>query len=112
MIDSYRFGEMVIDGKRYHADLIIYPDRIDANWWRKAGHELCIDDLEDIVAAQPECLIVGTGNPGLMEVLPETQEYLRDRRIQLVSEPTERAYKTYNELSTQKRVIGVFHLTC
>lgn len=112
MIDSYKFGEMVVDGKRYHSDLIIYPDRVDASWWRKAGHQLCIADIEDIVAARPEYLVVGTGNPGLMKVLPETREYLRNRNIQLVSEPTERAYKTYNDLSAQKRVIGAFHLTC
>ena len=112
MIDSYKFGEMVVDGKRYHADLIIYPNRVDANWWRKNGHQLCITDIEDIVAEQPEYLVVGTGNPGLMRVLPETQEYLQNQNIQLVSEPTGRAYKTYNEMCTQKRVIGVFHLTC
>jgi hypothetical protein len=112
MIESYSFGEMVVDGKRYHSDLIIYPDRVDASWWRKEGHQLCIADIDDIVAAQPEYLIVGTGNPGLMKVLPETREYLQNQNIQLVSEPTERAYKTYNEMCTKKRVIGAFHLTC
>jgi hypothetical protein len=112
MIDSYSFGEMVVDGKRYHADLILYPDRVDASWWRKEGHQLCIADIEDIVAEQPEYLVVGTGNPGLMKVLPETRDYLKNQNIQLIFEPTERAYKTYNDLSPKKRVVGAFHLTC
>ena len=112
VIDSYRFGEMVVDGKAYQADLVIYPDRIDASWWRKTGHEVCLDDLQDILVAQPEYLVVGTGNPGLMEVLPETQEYLAEHDIDLIVEPTARAYQTYNELCASKRVIGAFHLTC
>jgi hypothetical protein len=28
MIDSYDFGAIVIDGKRYSSDVIIYPDRV------------------------------------------------------------------------------------
>lgn len=112
MIESYRFGEMIIDGKAYRADLIVYPDRIDAGWWRKEGHALCLDDIAKVVAAQPECLVVGTGNPGLMKVLPETREYLQQQGIQLIVEPTEQAYRTYNTLSTTKQTIGAFHLTC
>ena len=112
MIDSYRFGEMIVDGKRYSSDLIIYPDRVDASWWRKEGHQLCLDDIQDIIAEKPECLVVGTGNPGFMRVLPETQKYLQKQGIQLISEPTERAYKTFNKLQPVKRIIGAFHLTC
>jgi hypothetical protein len=112
VIDSYKFGEMVIDGKAYHADLVIYPDRIDASWWRKTGHAVWLDDLQDILLAQPKYLVVGTGSPGLMEVLPETQEYLAEHGIELIVEPTAQAYQTYNELCTSKRVIGAFHLTC
>jgi len=112
MIESYSFGEMVVDGKRYHSDLILYPDRIDENWWRKEGHKLCIADIENIVFAQPECLIVGTGNSGSMRVLSETEEDLKKKGIQLIAEPTAQAYKTYNEMSTKKRAIGAFHLAC
>lgn len=112
MIESYHFGEMVIDGKTYHTDLIVYPDRIDASWWRKEGHKLCIADIAEVMGVQPECLVVGTGNPGLMKVLPETRNHLQQQEIQLIVEPTEQAYITYNKLSATKRVVGAFHLTC
>jgi hypothetical protein len=39
-IESYRFGEIVIDGRRYSNDVIIYPDRVDGKWWREEGHSL------------------------------------------------------------------------
>jgi hypothetical protein len=40
MIESYKFGEIIITGKKYDSDLIIYPDHIDSSWWRKEGHLL------------------------------------------------------------------------
>jgi len=44
-IEYYDFGEVIVDSKEYTGDVIIYPNRVRANWWRKAGHSLCIDDL-------------------------------------------------------------------
>jgi hypothetical protein len=32
-IESYHFGEIVIDGRRYSSDVIIYPDRVEGQWW-------------------------------------------------------------------------------
>ncbi len=113
MIDSYTFGKMVIKGKQYTSDLIIYPNSIDDNWWRKSGHKVCLDDIQDILAAQPECLVVGTGKPGMMKVLPETQEYFQQKGIELIAQPTGEAYKTFNRLlQGEKKVVGAFHLTC
>ena len=113
MIESYRFGKMVIDGQTYQRDLIIYPDRVNAHWWRKTGHEVCVEDIHEIIAAQPECLVVGTGKPGLMKVLAETQDVLNTQGIELIAAPTNRAYQAFNkELQNQRYVIGAFHLTC
>jgi len=36
MIESYSFGQMVIDGQEYTSDLIIFPDRINSSWWRNS----------------------------------------------------------------------------
>ncbi|MDL1969074.1 MAG: hypothetical protein LWW97_11200 [Deltaproteobacteria bacterium] len=37
MIESYSFGSIVVDGRKFISDLIIYPDgRIEASWWRKS----------------------------------------------------------------------------
>ena len=113
MIETYRFGEMVIDGQRYQRDLIIYPDRVDAHWWRKTGHEVCVEDIQAILDAQPECLVFGTGKPGFMKVLAETRDVLKKQGVEFTVAPTEQAYQRFNhDLQRQKRVIGAFHLTC
>lgn len=112
MIDSYDFGEIVIDGKSYSADVIILPDRVIDNWWRDEGHKLCPADLWEVVQAGPEVLVVGTGYYGAMEVLPETYDYLQQKGIELRVERTAQACQLYNRLRASRRVAAALHLTC
>ena len=111
-IDSYSFGRIVIDGKEYTKDVIIFPDKVKANWWRKEGHELNPEDLEDVINENPELLIVGTGASGLMKVKPETEELLKRKGIKLIALPTEQACKLFNEKSKTMKVVAALHLTC
>jgi hypothetical protein len=32
IVDSYQFGQVVINGKKYTSDVIIFPDRVKKNW--------------------------------------------------------------------------------
>ena len=112
MIDSYSFGRMVIDGKTYTSDVILYPDKVDDSWWRKSGHLLQKEDLRDVIQYNPEILIVGTGAYGLMKILDEAKQFLEAEGIELISEETKEAYKIYNELKERKKVVAAFHLTC
>ena len=112
MIDSYSFGKIVIDRKEYTKDVIIFPGKIKDNWWRKKGHELHIEDIEEVFQEAPEVLIVGTGKFGMMKVLPETVNNIKSAEINLIVENTENACKIYNELSKNKKVAAALHLTC
>jgi len=62
MIESYAFGRMDVDGRPYTSDLIIFADRINDSWWRKTGHKLCLEDIEDVFKEKPEVLVIGTRN--------------------------------------------------
>ena len=110
IIDSYDFGRIVVDGKAYTSDVIIFPNRAKDNWWRKEGHALHIEDIELVVAEKQEVLIVGTGNYGLLEVLPETKEYIESKGIELIVEPTDKACEMYNEVSKDKKAVAAFTL--
>jgi len=79
MIDSYYFGHIIVDGKEYASDVIIFPDRVKAGWWRIEGHALHIEDIEDVIGEKPEVLIIGTGYVGMIRVLSETEERLNLR---------------------------------
>jgi len=112
-VEAYGFGEIVIDGRRYTSDVIIRPDGVLADWWRKEGHKLHLEDLDKALEAEPEVLVIGTGYSGLMKVPEEVQEALRERGLEVVVESTRRAWRTYNQLVDKgRRVVAAFHLTC
>lgn len=115
MIDSYEFGAIAIDGKRYTKDIIIFPDRVSDGWWRREGHRLYLDDLKEVLDAepQPKVLVIGTGYSGLVKVSNDVEEALRRRRIQLIAQPTKQACQTFNKvLESGQRVVAALHLTC
>lgn len=111
-IEHYSFGRMSIGGKTYTSDLIIYPGRVDASWWRKTGHVLEVADLKEVLAARPQVLLIGTGAHGLMKVPKETRDYLESRGIEVFVQKTDKAAELFNTLQTDKAVIAAFHLTC
>ncbi len=112
-IETSSFGLIVIDGRQYTSDLIIYPDgHVKDSWWRKSGHRLSIDDIGELVESEPEVIIVGTGVNGLMEPDMGLGELLSEKGIELVPLPNQEAMETFNKLSSEKRVGGCFHLTC
>jgi hypothetical protein len=115
LIDSYEFGAMVINGRRYTSDVIVFPERVIDGWWRREGHKLCVEDLKEILRREPkpEILVVGTGYYGLVKVSPEVGNTLKSRGIELVTQPTREACRTFNKLlKSKRRVAGAFHLTC
>ncbi len=112
MIDSYSFGSVTIDGKIYTSDVIIYPDRIDSDWWRKQGHSLCVEDIEEVLAEKPEVIIIGCGASGAMSIPWETRDWIESLGIELIAQNTSEAVATHNELCSKKKVITCLHLTC
>jgi len=112
VIDSYQFGLIVVNGKKYTSDVIIFPDRVRENWWRKIGHQVRLEDITEVIAENPEVLIVGTGASDLVRVLPEVQQVLNAQGIKLITQATQKACDTYNQLCHSQRVIAALHTTC
>jgi len=112
MIESYNFGEIEISGKTYRQDVIIYHDHVNAKWWRKQSHNLHIDDIKEVIDAQPEIIIIGTGQPGLMQVDNEIEKNINKLGIKTVILPTDKACQEYNRIANKKKVVACLHLTC
>lgn len=110
MIEDYSFGRIVIDGKTYTSDVIIFPDRVMDNWWRKEGHNLNIEDLVEVIEFGPKTLVVGTGSSGIMRVKDETREFLKSKGIEIIIKKTKEACDILNSLGDD--AAGAFHLTC
>jgi hypothetical protein len=111
-IESYEFGKIVIDGRKYTGDIIITEKGVVGNWRREEGHKLKTMDISKILDENPEVLIVGTGYSGYLEVLSETRELIESHGVELRIEKTADACNLYNEISEDRKVIAALHLTC
>ena len=112
-ITHYEFGRISVNDKDYSSDVIIGADRVQDNWWRKEGHNLAIDDLDAVLKAKPEVVVIGSGYYGRMKVPNETRNYLEDQGIRVEVTKTSDAVAKFNELQKDyARIVAALHLTC
>ena len=113
VIDECSFGNIVVDGKKYNSDLMIYPDgHVEDGWRRKRGHRLVADDIDRLVSSGPEIIIVGMGTFGLMKPVKDLKSFLNKKGISMVAQPNKKAIHTFNTMSTERQTGACFHLTC
>jgi uncharacterized protein YprB with RNaseH-like and TPR domain len=111
-IESYSFGKITVDGTVHTSDVIILPGGVRPRWWRKEGHNLRKEDLQEVIEAQPTVLVIGTGNVGMMQVPQETLDYLVAQGIRVEVEPTAAACQRYNALAKSEQAAAALHITC
>jgi hypothetical protein len=110
-IERYSFGYIVIDGQEHTKDVIILPGRVVSNWWRKDGHSLVMEDLEDVLPDLGKHLVIGSGAYGRMKPDPRTIEQLQARGIEVEVLQTDDATRRYGELDSTSTAAAL-HLTC
>lgn len=111
MIDSYRFGEFVVDGKTYKSNIILIGKTVKPAR-HLPGHELKIDDFIPLIDSKPEYIIIGTGASGVMEVPNEIIEFIEKHGIKTIIENTGQACQTYNAMLKQCKIAAFLHNTC
>jgi hypothetical protein len=110
-IQEYSFGRIVVDGEEHSRDVIVLPQRVVGDWWRRDGHSLVIEDLDEVVDELPERLIVGCGAHGRLRPNPSVIEALSERGIEVEALPTGEAVERYGQ-SDPARTAAALHLTC
>ena len=110
-IERYEFGRVLVDGREHTKDVIVLPDRVVGNWWRKEGHSLVLDDLDQVLDDLPETLLVGAGADERMRPDPGALDKLRARGVDVQVLPTDEAVRRYGELDPE-RTAAALHLTC
>jgi hypothetical protein len=113
MISEFSFGRIIVNGQICNNDIKIVQGLLVPDWWRKSGHTVEIEDVQDLLDTDPEVLVIGKGQPGYMSITDELRQYLEKKCITLIEEPTAQAAKTFNRLlETGKKVSGGFHVGC
>jgi hypothetical protein len=110
-LEDYSFGRITVDGEEQTRDLIVLPDRVVTDWWRRDGHSLALEDLGDVLDELPERLILGCGHDGRLRPPQAVLEALERRGIAVEAMPTTDAVRRYGELD-RSRTAAALHLTC
>lgn len=110
-LEHYRFGRLTVDGREHTRDLIVLPDRIVSDWWRREGHALAMEDLGEVLDELPERLVLGVGAHGQLRPDPAVIAQLERRGVQVICLPTGAAVRRYGELEERSTAVAL-HLTC
>jgi hypothetical protein len=110
-IEEYAFGRVLVDGEEHRRDLIVLPHRVVRGWWRREGHGIVLEDLEDVLDELPERLVIGTGADGRLRPDPAALDELRSRGVQVDAVPTGEAVRLFAQLDPS-RTAAALHLTC
>ena len=115
-IDELTFGSIVVEGKKYRRDALIFVDGTVKK--RKGGflmygsHKIKKQELEELSQGQPEIIIVGTGTNGAANIAPEAESWAKGKNLSLLIQPSCDAVPKLNELAGQKKVSALIHITC
>ena len=116
-IDELTFGSIIIEGKKYRRDVLIFTDGTVKK--RKGGfliygsHKIKRQELEELSQDQPEIIIVGTGTNGAANIAPEAESWAKGKNLSLLVHPSCDAVAKLNELVEQKKkVAALIHITC
>ncbi|MDH3798277.1 MAG: MTH938/NDUFAF3 family protein [Desulfobacterales bacterium] len=113
MITEFSFGKIVVNGKTYKNDIKIVNGQVISKWWRKSGHRVAVEDITDVLEAEPEVVVIGKGSPGLLKSTASLRDYLAVNHIELIEKKTSEAVDVFNGLLLRGRKVAAgFHISC
>lgn len=116
-IDDTKFGSIIIEGEKIEHDVVI---RLNGDVEKRkkklskalygTSHVISVDEAKYVYEDGAECLIIGTGQSGLVTLSPEAEAYFERKACCVEVLPTPKALKAWND--AEGAVIGLFHVTC
>jgi hypothetical protein len=116
-VDSFSFGSIVIEGKKYRRDILILPDgtvkQRKGSFWMFGSHNIKKGEIEEFSQAGAEVAVVGTGTSSKAMVAGEAESFAREAKLELAVLPSPDAVQKLNELLDQRqKVAALIHITC
>ena len=127
MLEETGFGYIVVNGKRYSHDIVLYPDGkvrkrrkdLSKKYRNRYGHTpLSREELELYVeeSGNIEYLVIGTGQYGVLPLTPDAKKYigkLEEKGVKIIIDKTPNILSIINRLEKEdKRVLAIIHTTC
>jgi hypothetical protein len=117
-IDELIFGSIVVAGKKYRRDILIFTDgtvrKREGGFLMFGSHEIKQRELEDLSRGQPETIVVGTGTDSAAHVAPEAGSWAKGKNLSLllVQLSYDAVAKVSELVEQKKRVAALIHITC
>ncbi len=116
-IDSFSFGSIVVDGKKYRKDLILLPDgkvkQRKGGFWMFGDHNIKREEIEELFGTGAQVAVVGIGTISRARVSDEAQKYMAEKNLDLSILPSRDAVEKWNQtLGQGKKVAALIHITC
>ncbi len=115
LITDYKFGSIIIDGREYTHDVEVRSQTEETlPWERTKSHVVDVEDVEKALDQNPDLIIIGDGHSSVAKITDNAKKEMERRKIELIIKQTAEAVEKFNEemAKREKRVIGLFHLTC
>ncbi|MDY6948505.1 MAG: Mth938-like domain-containing protein [Pseudomonadota bacterium] len=106
LIRSYAPGEVRIGETVIRGSCLVTPNQIIDAWRPRTVAELSLEDLQPLIAMQPEVLVIGSG-PRQEFPSPEVLGAVLSRGIGCEVMDTGAACRTYNILASEGRTVVV-----
>ena len=117
-IDSTKFGEIIIGGEKYGQVLIVGEAVFERNEDKLhelfgTTHQIGDWEVESLLQENPEIVIVGTGQEGVLKAEEDFLEKMEKAKVEVIIAITPKAIEIYNEKAEEgKRVNALIHTTC
>jgi hypothetical protein len=116
-VDSFEFGSIVIDGRRYGHDVLVFPDgaikRRKGGFWKFGSHVIKKVEIDELLKTNPEIVVLGTGTDARLRLASDAELALKEPGINCAVLPSLAASERLNDLwDSGKRVAALIHVTC
>ena len=116
-IDRFNFGFIVVDEKQYVHDIIILPDGTvrerTSGKGRLGSHTISRSEMETLVKASPDVILIGTGFQGMARLARDAEYYRMEPDLDIIMEYSPEAVKEYNRhIQDGEKVAALIHVTC
>ncbi len=118
-IEASSFGEVTLNGQKYDHDVVILPDKMikRKKWITKnqhgTSHKFTREEMEEYVEMESDKLIdeviIGTGQYGKLDLLPETRKYLEEKGIKYELKKTG---DLVGKQIYEEKTMVIIHVTC
>jgi len=105
LFSAYGDDYLQLNEHKYHTGLYIHQNSVTAPWGSDRLHDLCIDDLQAIIASPPEVVILGTGR---LTAFPDMDilDTMAEHHIGFECMDSRAAARTYNILVGEGRTVS------